>query len=259
MTASLWGWGEPLLHPQLADILRIAYGRGFTTLLSTNGQCLDNDSVVNALIEYPPTYLVVCLDGITDENNSRFRVGAKLAPALGGVQRLARMKEERNSQLPVLHLRYIVMKHNEHELPYVRDFARDNKFDELTIRTLSIIDAPDDIHRQLIPDNEQFRAYSYTDGSRISRNDWTCEKAFIFPAVFADGTVVSCDQDCNAQQPYGSLADGSSFASLWWSKRAAEIRRTVRDHPENLSFCKNCPFKDRPVKDCSIQYYKLHP
>jgi radical SAM protein with 4Fe4S-binding SPASM domain len=257
LTISLWGWGEPLLHPQLPDILHIAQDRGATIFLSTNGQSLDNESVLQALVEYPPTYLIVCLDGITDETNSVFRVGAKLAPALGGVQRLAQMKEQRKSRLPVLHLRYIVMKHNEHELPYIRDFAEANEFDELTIRTLSIIDAPEDMHRQLIPDTEEFRAYSYADGNRIKRTDWICEKAFTFPAVFADGTVVSCDQDCNAQQPYGSLADGSSFASLWWSKRAAEIRSMIRNHPEYLSFCNNCPFKDRPVKDCSIHYYRL--
>jgi radical SAM protein with 4Fe4S-binding SPASM domain len=84
-----------------------------------------------------------------------------------------------------------------------------------------------------------------------------CEKAFTFPAVFADGTVVACDQDCNAQLPYGNMADGSSFASFWWSKQASEIREKIRGNPMGLSFCRNCPFKDRDVKDCNVQYIDL--
>jgi radical SAM protein with 4Fe4S-binding SPASM domain len=257
LTMSLWGWGEPLLHPQLADVLISTQHRGVTTFLSTNGQNLDDDKVLQALVSYPPTYLIVCLDGITDKTNSMFRVGARLEPALTGVRRIANIKRERGLHLPILHLRHIVMRNNEHEMPQLKQFATENSFDMLTIRTLSIIDAPDDIHNTLIPNDERFRAYTYRDNKRIRRTDFICEKAFIFPAVFADGTVVACDQDYNAQQPYGSLADGTSFADIWWSKRAAEVRRNIRDNPDSISSCRNCPFKDRPVSDCSIQCLNL--
>ena len=150
------------------------------------------------------------------------------------------------------------MKHNEHELPRLPEFAAQNHFDILTIRTLSIIDAPEETHDTLKPEDERYKAYGYRDQERISRTDFICEKAFIFPAVFADGTVVACDQDCNAQQPYGRLVDGASFADVWQNSRALKIRRTIREHPEKFSFCQNCPFKDRPVSTCSIQYFDLH-
>jgi radical SAM protein with 4Fe4S-binding SPASM domain len=191
LTASLWGWGEPLLHPQLSDILRIAQNRGITTFLSTNGQNLNDEK-------------------------------------------------------------------DEHELPLLHKFATENQFDMLTIRTLSIIDAPDSTHRNLVPLDEKFRAYNYEDEERVIRTDFICEKAFTFPAIFADGTVAACDQDCNAQHSIGKLTGGQSFAEIWWSKQAAEIRKTVRDNPENISVCNNCPFRDRPVSTCSIQYLDLH-
>ncbi|MFC1904535.1 SPASM domain-containing protein [Chloroflexota bacterium] len=105
--------------------------------------------------------------------------------------------------------------------------------------------------------HENYRAYSYTGNRRIGRTDFVYEKAFSFPAVYADGTVVACDQDYNAQHPYGNLADGTSFANIWWSKRAAEVRKTIRDNPEQFSYCNNCPFKDRPISTCDIQYYDL--
>jgi len=145
------------------------------------------------------------------------------------------------------------MKHNEHELPQLQDFARNNSFDFLSIRTLSIIDAPDEIHRSMVPDGEKYRAYSYKDNTRVERTDYVCEQCFIFPTVFADGTVVACDQDYNAGQFYGSITDGSTFASLWWSAKSQKIRRIIRDKPDIFSFCRNCPFRDRPVNVCSIQ------
>jgi radical SAM protein with 4Fe4S-binding SPASM domain len=259
LTLSLWGWGEPLLHPRLADILRLTQNRGIITFLSTNGQNLDDPRVLKALIEYPPTYLIVAIDGLTDETNSKYRVGAKIAPILAGVKKLAQMKKEREQHFPILHHRYIVMKHNEHEMPQIKQFGIENHFNMCTVRTLSIIDAQDEIyHQQLVPDDRKLQAYEYQNDARVNRNDFLCEKAFIFAFVFADGTVVDCDQDFNANHPYGNLSDGRSFADIWWGKRAAKVRRIIRDDMDNFSHCQNCPFKDRPVTDCSIMDIDLH-
>jgi len=257
LTASLWGWGESLLHPHLSDILRLAQNRGVVTLISTNGQNLDNEEVLNALVSYPPTFLIVALDGMTDATNSQFRVGAKVKPVLNGVRRLAQMKARVGSEYPILHWRYIVMKHNEHELEQLPKVAAENQFDMLTTRTLAIIDASSDSHFDLLPTNERYRAYGYENNRRIIRNDFVCENAFTFPAVFSDGTVVACDQDYNAQQSYGKLGGDTSFADIWWSREAAEIRKSIRENPGNFSFCRNCPFRDRPVGAMNAEYYDL--
>jgi radical SAM protein with 4Fe4S-binding SPASM domain len=258
LTMSLWGWGESLLHPRLAEILRLAHNRGITTFVSTNGQNLDSPSVLKGLIDYPPTYLIVAIDGLTDESNSAYRVGAKIAPALSGVKILAQMKKERGQKYPILHHRYIVTKQNEHELAGLRQFGKDNYFDICTIRTLSIIDSQNEaVHAEFLPDNANYRAYKYKNNIRIRRSDFICERAFIFPMVFADGTIVDCDQDFNGCQSYGNLLSGSSFAEIWWNNKAAGIRKTIRDNMDEFSHCKNCPFKDRPVTDCSVVHLDL--
>jgi MoaA/NifB/PqqE/SkfB family radical SAM enzyme len=255
LTLSLWGWGEPLLHPQLSEILKAIRNYPIATLLSTNGQNLDGDRVIEALINYPPTYLIVAIDGLTDETNAQFRVGAKLAPVLNGVQRLAEIKKKRALELPILHMRSIVMKHNQHELPHLFDFAKEHGFDLLTIRTLSIIDSenPDAVHGGFVPDVSGFRAYDYHDGGRVRRGDYICQEPFWFPTVFADGTLVACEQDYNAQQPMGKIAQGKSFGDLWFGKQATQVRRIIRDTPETVSFCKNCPYSDRSTTDVSVQ------
>jgi MoaA/NifB/PqqE/SkfB family radical SAM enzyme len=260
LTVSLWGWGEPLLHPRLPEILRIAQKFPVAFFLSTNGQRLNDERILNALIDYPPTFLIVAIDGLTNETNARFRVGAKLGPILAGVRRLADLKRERGATLPILHMRHILMKHNEHEHSRLQEFARDNGFDLLTLRTLSIIDtaAPDRIHQAFIPTQDIFKAYDYKNNERVHRNDFVCMQPFWFPTVFADGTLVACEQDHNALQSLGVISKTVSFSDLWFGKHAARVRRDIRDTPQRISFCLNCPYADRATTDCSIQAIRLH-
>jgi hypothetical protein len=141
-------------------------------LLSTNGQVLDDERIQAALLRHSPAHLIVAIDGLTDDTNSRFRAGARLKPALEGVRRLADQKRRSGRSLPLLHMRYIVMKHNQHELPRVEAFARENGFDLLSLRTLSVIDTelPDAVHGAFVPDAARWRAYAYDGGERVRRS-----------------------------------------------------------------------------------------
>jgi radical SAM protein with 4Fe4S-binding SPASM domain len=253
LTASLWGWGEPLLHPRLRDILRIASASPVATLLSTNGQLLDRPETQQALLDFPPTYLIVCLDGLTDETNQVYRRGARLEGALEGVRRIAAAKRERNQASPILHMRYIVMRHNEHELPLIDEFARDACFDLLTIRTLSITDSSGDDYRHYVPAACDWRAYEFANGERVRRADYICQQPFWFPTLYSDGTLVPCDQDSAARLPYGQITSDRTFADLWFGRDSTRVRRIIRDAPETLQACRNCPFADRPAEACSVR------
>ena len=242
LTASLWAWGEPLLHPELDRILRVARGHDVITLLSTNGQCLDQDRVLEALTASPPDYLIVAFDGLTDETNSRYRVGANLSSILEGVRKLAQRKRERGLQKPVLNMRFIVMKHNRHELGLLDEFARQNGFELLSVRNMFVIDSTCDqaTAHCLRPDPEP------RDGAH---GKFICMEPFWFPTVFADGTVVLCEQDYNAEFALGRVSEGVSFRDLWRSRRAAELRKVIRDTRLDVSFCRKCPYADRPITD----------
>jgi radical SAM protein with 4Fe4S-binding SPASM domain len=259
LTMTLWGWGEPLLHPRLRDILRLAFRYPFATFLSTSSQKLLDEAVLEALIEFPPTHLIVAIDGLTDETNSRFRVGARLKPLLAGVRRLADLKQSRCQTLPILHMRYIVMKHNQHEVPQLEQFASKHRFDVLTVRTLSLVDDLEHTHDELVPDLEELRAYEYKDGKRIHLDGFVCTQPFWFPAVYADGTVVACEQDYNARAPFGVLNKETRFRQIWSSPQARAVRKLIRDTPEALSFCRSCPFSDRVTEPCSVTRCSLNP
>lgn len=255
LTMSLWSWGEPLLHPELREILRIAAGHSVVTFLSTNGQNLDDEKMVKALLDFPPTYLIVAIDGLTDESNSRYRIGAKLDRILAGVHRIREERSFRNQKLPILHMRYMVMKHNQHELSGVVDFAKDKGFDFLTFRELCPVDVPsaDALFQEFIPDDQQYRGYDLQGNVRVRRNDFICQHPFWFPSLFADGTVVACTEDYNADHALGVYGKETSMHQIWHGENARKVRTIIRKNADALSFCKNCPERDRGTTDSSVE------
>lgn len=261
LTASLWGWGEPLLHPQLDRILRLARRHQVATFLSTNGMPLQRESVRDALVEHPTTTLIVAIDGLTDDTNSRYRVGAKLEPILDGVRKLAALKRRRNARYPVLQMRYIVMKHNEHEVDQLEAFARANEFELLTLRSISSYDTAEAgaVHDGFVPLSEHLRPYPCKAGSGHESSDFLCTMPFWFPTLMAGGELVACEQDHSARAKFGRIAEANSFRQIWFSEEAAEVRRRVRDEGETLSFCRNCPYAGRPTSDCSLESRQLVP
>ncbi|MBP1749040.1 MAG: Radical domain protein [Deltaproteobacteria bacterium] len=259
LTISLWAWGEPLLHPQLSEILRIANKYPVITFLSTNGQNLEDERVVKAIIDSPPTYLIVAIDGLTDATNSQYRVGAKLEPILSGVRKVREEKLRRDQKLPVLHMRFMVMKHNEHEVDHVTDFARDNGFDILTLRSLCPVNIPsgDILLEEFIADDPAYCGYDLQGDVRLHRSDFMCQHPFWFPTMLADGTIVSCSEDYNAEEPFGTCTESTSFREIWYSGNAEDVRRVIRRSTLQFSFCKSCPKRDRESTDASVMAISL--
>jgi MoaA/NifB/PqqE/SkfB family radical SAM enzyme len=259
LTASLWAWGEPLLHPRLKDMLRIARKYDVITLLSTNGQVLNNERVLDALIDEPPAYLIVAFDGLNDETNSVYRVGARIAPILEGVQRLAEIKRARGLQRPVLNMRFIVMKHNQHEVPHLEEFAVQHGFELLSIRNIFFIESTSDDQTtgRLAPDDKGWSSCGYAAERSTSPGAFICMEPFWFPTLFSDGGVVLCEQDYNAQLALGRVGVDGAFRELWFSKKAAALRKTIRDDMANLSCCRKCPYTDRPATDFNVAVRSL--
>jgi MoaA/NifB/PqqE/SkfB family radical SAM enzyme len=257
LTAMLWVWGEPLLHPRFADFVRIARDHRVLPVFSTNGQNLNDDAVQEGLLREPPEYVIVAIDGLTDETNSRYRVGAKLEPILAGVHRQVEARRRLNQRRPLLHMRYMTMRHNQHEMPNVKEFAQRHGFDMLSLRTLSIIDDDESRHRELLPDAEPYRAYQYDRDRRKARGDFVCQLPFSFPSMLADGTIVACEQDCRGTLPLGRYGPGRSFASVWYGAEAARIRKMIRDNRAAVKFCQTCPYADRSANTCSVESFQL--
>ena len=118
---SFWGIGEPLYHPELAEMIELASELEVKTQIITNGLLLDQKKA-ESLLEAGLDSLVVSVDGTSPETMADIRSGADLKTVIKNVQnfRNLRDKNQKNCEIGI---EYVIMKSNVDELKDLRKLA----------------------------------------------------------------------------------------------------------------------------------------
>ncbi len=74
---AFWGLGEPLLHPDIVEMVALAEELGARTELITNGLLLDQE-MAEGLVQAGLDTLVISVDGASPEAHAGIRAGADL-------------------------------------------------------------------------------------------------------------------------------------------------------------------------------------
>jgi len=114
----LGGFGEPLSHPRIADMVKAAKSIGSETELISNGILLD-DSMAERLVAAGLDRLWVSIDGASPQSYADVRLGDHLPEIIANLERL----RTRNRK-PELGISFVAMKRNSADLPTVLDLAR---------------------------------------------------------------------------------------------------------------------------------------
>jgi radical SAM protein with 4Fe4S-binding SPASM domain len=114
------GIGEPLLHPQIEEALRIV-GRLPRWAVGTNGQALD-ERRRKALIENKFKDLTLSIDAISSEVHSSMRPGLSFTKVLDNVLSLLRELREVERFWRYIYIQIIVTKVNQGEVQSFIDF-----------------------------------------------------------------------------------------------------------------------------------------
>ncbi len=113
---SLYTWGDPLTHPQLVELCRIASDAGLQVHASTNFSFKWNDDKIRALVESGLTHLTVCVDGLSQEKYEKTRVGGRIDWVLDNCERTVAFRNAASRQYPLVEVQYIKYQHNLDEL-----------------------------------------------------------------------------------------------------------------------------------------------
>jgi MoaA/NifB/PqqE/SkfB family radical SAM enzyme len=129
----LEGWGESLLHPQLVPIVRSAKKKGPRVGFVTSVMGL-NPSSIEGLVDAGLDFMGFSLAGATPGTHNSIRVHSDLDRLLQGIRSLQNLKARRRSEVPRLHIVYLLLKDNILEAPQIIDLAH-----ELEIREVILI------------------------------------------------------------------------------------------------------------------------
>src|SRR5262249_14658733 len=120
----LHNWGESLLHPRIFDMIRYVSDANIGTSVSSHFNNV-TDAMNDELVDSGLEHLTGAIDGASQEVYETYRVRGNLSAALDALSRLQRRKRERRRATPAVEWQYLVMKHNEHEIPAARTLAED--------------------------------------------------------------------------------------------------------------------------------------
>jgi MoaA/NifB/PqqE/SkfB family radical SAM enzyme len=115
-TAFFGGFGEPLFHPGIVDMVARVKALGAPVELITNGTLLTQE-MSGRLIEAGLDMLWVSLDGATPESYADVRLGAALPEVLANLKRFRDLRMEAQLLKPEIGIVFVAMKRNIHDLP----------------------------------------------------------------------------------------------------------------------------------------------
>ncbi len=129
---NLHNWGESLLHPRIFDMIQYAVSKNLATNMSTNFNRA-SDEKIDKLIESGLEYLILSIDGITQDTYSKYRVRGNIDKVLRNVRKLVRRKRELGSSTPFIEWQFILFQHNAHELEKARSIAEEIGVDRFRV------------------------------------------------------------------------------------------------------------------------------
>jgi radical SAM protein with 4Fe4S-binding SPASM domain len=242
----LHNWGESLLHPRIFDMIRYATDANIGVTISSHFNNVDDD-MVERLIDSGLEHLTVSLDGATQEVYERYRVRGNLDQAIASLRRLQQRKIERRSRTPVVEWQYIVMKHNEHEIPLARAMAADLRVERFRLLSVGLPFeelANVDLAGRWMSDDPKFRGY---DPKPIRDRGYLYDERCFYPyraiTINPDGGVAPCCAISHTRWDFGSV-HAQTIRELWNSKQYQSARSLFSKRPiadPVATVCDRCP------------------
>lgn len=226
----LGGFGEPLLHPEFADFVRICREGGVYGLaVRTNGIAL-NEEIAQVLLDHQVDFLQVHLDANEDAAYESLHGVDAFDEVKSNIDMLNRLREARKQPAPIVVPTLIKSKETFDDL--------DVFFDQWLRKTGWAVIEGYSHHAGQMPDR---CVMSMAPPKRVP-----CRQLQQRGTVLCDGTVVGCDQDFNGRYVVGRLQE-HGLAEIWSGRSFGKLRNAHRAGDYALHpLCRKCDEWHRP-------------
>ena len=233
---NLFHRGEPLLHPQIIDMISYGSSKNIRTRLHTNATLL-NKKFSRSIILAGLDMVSFSFDGYTKEEYERNRKGADYEKTLGNIKSFLKIKKELGAKKPLTIIQII------EDSPDIKNKGRRQKMDFLK----NFNAYPPDRFIIRKPHNwggllkDELLKDSHRAGSRLA-----CTFPWYCLTIFFDGKVYPCPQDFMGKMPIGDL-NRDSIKEIFSGTKIRKLRRMFKSKTvaEDLP-CNSC---DRLIRN----------
>jgi radical SAM protein with 4Fe4S-binding SPASM domain len=249
-----WNWGEPFLNPDLFRMITYAKARGIVVHTSTNGNVPMNEAQAEALVDSGLGSLVFAVDGATQKTYEKYRKGGRLDVVLANIEKIVRVRTLKGLASPVINMRFVVMKHNEAEIPQARKLAAKLGVNYFSLKT---VDMPPqigtDLDRTYAPKKENYRRYEYErDTFQRKSAPFVCMRPWKRVTMDATGEIIPCEYDYLNRHSFGNINQGGVL-NAWKSQGSAVFRKAFHLGHNDFYLCRDCTYKNSIADDCTIE------
>jgi radical SAM protein with 4Fe4S-binding SPASM domain len=235
----LWSWGEPFMNRDAYRMIRYAKDNGLLVHTSTNGHFFGTRELARKVIDSRLDSLIVAVDGLDQPTYEKYRKGGDLKRVISSIKNLVAERTSSGTQYPLITLRFIVMKHNEHQVARVKDFAEDLGVDVVTFRSAVVRRSVIDFEDMLTPDAPGFQRFNPRKSISEEQLNNYCHRPYANMTIFSNGDVVPCENDYNAAFPLGNITN-ESIRSILSSTKSRTFLKTFRKNLDGFMFCREC-------------------
>jgi radical SAM protein with 4Fe4S-binding SPASM domain len=176
--------------------------------------------------------------GASQDTYATFRKEGDFEKVATSVAWLCAEKKRLGLKKPRIELQFIVMRHNEHELPEMRRLAREWGADTLRVKTVG---ADDEETKALVPAARLLSRYQ-ADGETPNVRHAFCTMAWDHTVVNVDGSVTPCcylRPDMGEAFVMGNVFE-TSFPAIWRGEKYRAFRESMLEGRASMPICNRC-------------------
>jgi len=260
---SLVGAGEPLLNPEIFDIIRFAKSKGLTIGFATNATLLD-ERITQEVLSSRLDWLNISLDGATKETYEMIRTGADYDTV---IKNISNFTAGSNGHLDIS-VWFLAMKTNLMELPDMVSLVHRLGIKSICVQTMHHWGDPrwkDRLAGESLSGDSggmqevlcrtarlakkkriRFQYVNIPDKQKPRACQWPWKACYIT----ADGYVTPCClHGANPQVvSFGNIFD-DDFENIWNNSKYREFRQALKSKSNNApAVCAGCPSYNQKIK-----------
>ncbi len=230
--------GEPFLHKKAYEMIRYARQKNIYVETCTNGDYVDPKGIIYSDVND----VSFQIGGMTQNTHEIYRVRGKLSRVQANLEGLISERKKTPQSNVKINVGFVVMKHNEHEVPEFLRWAKEIGVDQANVIDPCVRNIEEGV--KLLPEDKKYWFYdedAFKKGILRPKHipDNECTWIWNSTTINWDGSVVPCCRDPNGHHTFGNVFN-TPLSKIWNGEEMRNFRRSILTAQKTVDICKLC-------------------
>ena len=223
--------GEPLLHPEMIEMVKYAKSRGIIEVMFNTNATLLTEKKSRELIEAGLDKIICSVDGCTKDVYEKVRIGAKFETVLENIKGIQLLKKEMGSKKPIVRVQMVDTPKNHHQINEYLEFWGEIA-DQVAI--------------------EDMLDWNMIEEDHTPLKDFACAQLWQRLVILADGDILPCCRAIRGGNEKLEVVGNvkiNSISEVWTGSKLTKLRKLHKNgESHKIRLCRLCGLRKSLVK-----------